>query len=156
MLAIVRLALRRPYTFVVMAILIEIYGTLAAIRTPVNIFPNIGIPVVSVIWSFTGLPADDMSGRIVYYYERSLTTTVNDIEHIESQSVTGSSAPRKSGSSNIQSISTILRNGSRNSTICPSRSSTAPWSICAMLPMCTTALRRKPTSFNSKARRACS
>jgi multidrug efflux pump subunit AcrB len=89
MLAIVRLALRRPYTFVVMAILIAIYGTLAAIRTPVDIFPNIGIPVISVIWSFTGLPADDMSGRIVYFYERSLTTTVNDIEHIESQSVAG-------------------------------------------------------------------
>jgi multidrug efflux pump subunit AcrB len=89
MLAIVRLALRRPYTFVVMAILIAIYGTLAAIRTPVDIFPNIGIPVISVIWSFTGLPPDDMSGRIVYFYERSLTTTVNDIEHIESQSVAG-------------------------------------------------------------------
>ncbi|MGH6846339.1 MAG: efflux RND transporter permease subunit, partial [Methylocella sp.] len=89
MLAIVRLALRRPYTFVVMAILIAIYGTLAAVRTPVDIFPNIGIPVISVIWSFTGLPADDMSGRIVYFYERSLTTTVNDIEHIESQSVAG-------------------------------------------------------------------
>ncbi len=89
MLGIVRLALRRPYTFVVMAILIAIYGTLAAIRTPVDIFPNIGIPVVSVIWSFTGLPPDDMSGRIVYFYERTLTTTVNDIEHIESQSVAG-------------------------------------------------------------------
>ena len=89
MLAIVRLALRRPYTFVVMAILIAIYGTLAAIRTPVDIFPNIGIPVISVIWSYTGLPPDDMSGRIVYFYERSLTTTVNDIEHIESQSVAG-------------------------------------------------------------------
>ncbi|MGH6851507.1 MAG: efflux RND transporter permease subunit, partial [Methylocella sp.] len=89
MLAIVRLALRRPYTFVVMAILIAIYGTLAAVRTPVDIFPNIGIPVISVIWSYAGLPPDDMSGRIVYFYERSLTTTVNDIEHIESQSVAG-------------------------------------------------------------------
>ncbi len=89
MLAIVRLALRRPYTFVVMAILISIYGSLTALRTPVDIFPNIGIPVISVIWSFAGLPPDDMSGRIVYFYERSLTTTVNDIEHIESQSVAG-------------------------------------------------------------------
>jgi multidrug efflux pump subunit AcrB len=89
MLAIVRLALRRPYTFVVMAILIAIFGTLAAVRTPVEIFPNIGIPVISVIWSFTGLPPDDMSGRIVYFYERTLTTTVNDVEHIESQSVAG-------------------------------------------------------------------
>ncbi|MGH6835375.1 MAG: efflux RND transporter permease subunit [Methylocella sp.] len=89
MLAIVRLALRRPYTVVVMAILIAIYGIRAAIRTPVDIFPNIGIPVISVIWSFAGLPPDDMSGRIVYFYERSLTTTVNDIAHIESQSVAG-------------------------------------------------------------------
>ncbi len=81
--AIVRLALRRPYTLVVMAILIAIYGTLAAIRTPADIFLNIGIPIISVIWSFTGLPPDDMSGHIVYFFERSLTTTVNDIEHIE-------------------------------------------------------------------------
>jgi multidrug efflux pump subunit AcrB len=87
--AIVRLALRRPYTLVVMAILIAIYGTLAAIRTPADIFLNIGIPIISVIWSFTGLPPDDMSGHIVYFFERSLTTTVNDIEHIESQSVAG-------------------------------------------------------------------
>lgn len=89
MLAIVRLALRRPYTFVVMAILILIFGSLAAIRTPIDIFPNIGVPVISVIWSYNGLPPDDMSGRIIYFYERSLTTTVNDIEHIESQSVQG-------------------------------------------------------------------
>jgi len=86
---IVELALRRPYTFVVLAILIAIFGTLAIVGTPVDIFPNIGIPVVSVIWTYTGLPPDDMSGRIVYFYERSLTTTVNDIEHIESQSVAG-------------------------------------------------------------------
>jgi multidrug efflux pump subunit AcrB len=86
---IVALALRRPYTFVVLAILIAIFGSRAIIRTPVDIFPNIGIPVISVIWSYTGLPPDDMSGRIVYFFERSLTTTVNDIEHIESQSVTG-------------------------------------------------------------------
>ncbi|MGH6853303.1 MAG: efflux RND transporter permease subunit, partial [Methylocella sp.] len=65
------------------------YGALAAVRTPVDIFPNIGIPVISVVWSFHGIPADDMSGRIVYFYERSLTTTVNDIEHIESQSLAG-------------------------------------------------------------------
>lgn len=86
---IVELALRRPYTFVVLAILIAIFGSRAIVRTPVDIFPVIGIPVISVIWSYTGLPPDDMSGRIVYFYERSLTTTVNDIEHIESQSVTG-------------------------------------------------------------------
>lgn len=86
---IVEIALRRPYTFVVLAILIAIFGSLAIVRTPVDIFPVIGIPVISVIWSYAGLPPDDMSGRIVYFYERTLTTTVNDIEHIESQSVTG-------------------------------------------------------------------
>jgi multidrug efflux pump subunit AcrB len=87
--AIVRLALARPYTFVVMAILIMIYGALSAFRTPTDIFPNIGIPVISVVWGYTGLPPDDMSGRIVSVYERVLSTTVNDIEHIESQSLPG-------------------------------------------------------------------
>ncbi|WP_051335522.1 efflux RND transporter permease subunit [Methylocapsa acidiphila] len=86
---IVALALRRPYTFFVLAILILIFGSLSAIRTPTDIFPNIGIPVISVIWSYNGLPPDDMSGRIVYFYERALTATVNDIEHIESQSLAG-------------------------------------------------------------------
>src|ERR1700709_1842919 len=89
MAAIVRLALLRPYTFVVMSILILIFGVLSIIRTPTDIFPSIGIPVISVVWQYTGLPADDMSGRIVSVFERSLTTTVNDIEHIESQSVPG-------------------------------------------------------------------
>ncbi len=89
MTAIVRIALSRPYTFVVMAILILIFGSLSAIRTPTDIFPNIGIPVVSVVWSYTGLPPDDMAGRIITPYERALTATVNDIEHIESQSLPG-------------------------------------------------------------------
>jgi multidrug efflux pump subunit AcrB len=89
MTAIVRIALLRPYTFVVMAILIMIFGVLSAIRTPTDIFPNIGIPVISVVWGYTGLPPDDMSGRIVSIYERVLTTTVNDIEHVESQSLPG-------------------------------------------------------------------
>jgi CzcA family heavy metal efflux pump len=89
MLAIVRVALNRPYTFVVLAILIVIFGTLAAITTPTDIFPAIRIPVVSVVWSYNGLPPDDMSGRVVYYYERTLTTQVNDIQHIESQSLPG-------------------------------------------------------------------
>jgi multidrug efflux pump subunit AcrB len=87
MVGIVRLALQRPYTFVVMSLLILIFGSLAAVRTPTDIFPNIGIPVISVIWSYTGLPPDDMADRIVSGYERTLTTTVNDIEHIESQSL---------------------------------------------------------------------
>ncbi len=82
---IVRLALRRPYTFVVAAILILILGVVSILRTPTDIFPNIDIPVVSVLWTYNGLSPEEMSGRIVYQYERALTTTVNDIEHIESQ-----------------------------------------------------------------------
>ncbi len=86
---IVKLALRRPYTFVVMSILIVIMGTLAIFRTPTDIFPNINIPVVSIIWNFNGLVPEDMSDRIVSITERALTTTVDNIEHIESQSLYG-------------------------------------------------------------------
>src|ERR1700743_2216324 len=89
MIWIVQVALRRPYTFIVLALLIMIFGVLSAVRTPTDIFPNIGIPVISVVWSYTGLPPDDMAGRIIANYERNLSTTVNDIEHIESQSLTG-------------------------------------------------------------------
>jgi multidrug efflux pump subunit AcrB len=89
MTGIVRIALSRPYTFVVMAILILLFGGVSAFRTPTDIFPNIGIPVISVIWTYTGLPPDDMAGRILSNYERSLSTTVNDIEHIEAQSLPG-------------------------------------------------------------------
>src|ERR1700739_2339281 len=88
MLAIVRLALRRPYTFVVVALLILLIGSLAALRMPVDIFPNIDIPVIGVAWQYQGLPPDQMSGRIITPFERALTTTVNDIEHIESNSYT--------------------------------------------------------------------
>jgi len=87
MVGIVKLALRRPYTFIVMALLIMIFGVASAVRTPTDIFPNINIPVISVVFSYTGLPPDDMAGRVVTFYERSLTTSVNDIEHIESQSI---------------------------------------------------------------------
>src|ERR1700685_1559096 len=86
---IVRLALKRPYTFVVMAILILIMGTLAIVRTPTDIFPTIDIPVVSIIWTFNGLVPEDMSDRIVSVTERALTTTVDNIEHVESQSLNG-------------------------------------------------------------------
>jgi multidrug efflux pump subunit AcrB len=89
MLAIVRLALQRPYTFVVLAILILLLGPLAALRTPTDIFPEIRIPVIAVVWTYRGLPPDDMSGRVIYYYERQLSSSVNDIEHIESQSLPG-------------------------------------------------------------------
>ncbi|MDB5671513.1 MAG: transporter [Alphaproteobacteria bacterium] len=86
---IVRVALARPLTFVVMAILIGIVGVLAAIRTPVDIFPDIKVPVIAVAWNYSGLSPDEMSGRIVTPFERVLTTTVNDIEHIESQALPG-------------------------------------------------------------------
>ena len=89
MLALVRIALRRPYTFVVLALLILIAGTLSALRTPTDIFPDIQIPVISVVWQFTGLPPDQMNGRIMTPFERALTTTVNNIEHIEGVSYAG-------------------------------------------------------------------
>ncbi|MET0332110.1 MAG: efflux RND transporter permease subunit [Dyella sp.] len=89
MLGIVRIALTRPYTFVVFAMLIFIFGVLSALRTPTDIFPDINIPVIAVAWQYTGLTPDQMAGRITSPYERVLTTTVNDIEHIESQSLNG-------------------------------------------------------------------
>jgi multidrug efflux pump subunit AcrB len=91
---IVRLALRRPYTFVVMAMLIAILGTGAIISMPVDIFPYIDIPVVSVVWNYNGLSPEEMEKRLVTIFERSMTTTVNDIEHIESQCYTGVSVTR--------------------------------------------------------------
>src|SRR5512142_1626008 len=89
MIAIVRIALSRPYTFIVLALLILIVGPLAALRTPTDIFPNINIPIVAVAFQYTGLPPDQMSGRITTPFQRALTTTVNDIEHIEATSYTG-------------------------------------------------------------------
>jgi multidrug efflux pump subunit AcrB len=86
---IVRIALNRPYTFVVLALLILMVGPLTIARTPTDIFPNIDIPVVTVVWNYGGLSADEMSTRIVSIYERNLTATVNDIEHVESQSLRG-------------------------------------------------------------------
>jgi multidrug efflux pump subunit AcrB len=89
MTAIVRIALRRPYTFVVLALLLLIVGPLAASRTPVDIFPEIRIPVIAAIWQFTGLAPEEMAGRMTSPFQRSLTTTVNDIEHIEANTYTG-------------------------------------------------------------------
>ena len=86
---LVRIALRRPYTFVVMAMLIVIMGVFSIVRMPTDIFPDIDIPVISVIWNYGGLSPEEMEKRIVTNYERILTTTVNDIEHVESQSLTG-------------------------------------------------------------------
>jgi CzcA family heavy metal efflux pump len=86
---IVRLALRRPYTFVVFAFLILILGAFSILSMPTDIFPNIDIPVVTVIWNYTGLSAQEMSTRFVFNSERGMTSTVNDIEHMESQSLNG-------------------------------------------------------------------
>jgi multidrug efflux pump subunit AcrB len=86
---IVKLAIERPYTFAVMAILILILGVLAIVRTPTDIFPNINIPVVSIIWNYNGLEPEEMSSRIIFVTERALTTTVDNIEHVESQSLYG-------------------------------------------------------------------
>ncbi len=89
MIGIVRVALSRPLTFIVMAILVAVVGVLAAVRTPVDIFPDIKVPVIAAAWTYQGLSPDDMAGRIITPYERVLSTTVNDIDHIESQSMPG-------------------------------------------------------------------
>jgi len=86
---LVRVALRRPYTFVVLALALLIIGPLAAVRTPTDIFPDIKMPVIAVAWQYTGLPPDQMSGRVSTLFQRSLTTTVNDIEHIEANTYAG-------------------------------------------------------------------
>src|SRR3954466_1874957 len=86
---IVALALRRPYTFVVMALLILILSPIVILRTPTDVFPNINIPVISMVWNYQGLSPQDMANRITTVSERGLTTLVNDIEHIESQSLNG-------------------------------------------------------------------
>jgi len=86
---LVRLALRRPYTFIVMSMLIMILGVVTIRSTPTDIFPDIDIPVISVVWNYSGMQPEDMERRIVNNFERGLTTTVNDIEHIESQTLTG-------------------------------------------------------------------
>ena len=88
MLRIVRIALSRPYTFIVMALLILLLGSLAAMRMPVDIFPTINIPIIGVACQYQGLPPDQMAGRIITPFERALTTTVNNIEHIEANSYT--------------------------------------------------------------------
>jgi len=86
---IVRLALRRPYTFVVVALLIVVLGIVSMSRMPTDIFPEVDIPVASVVWQFTGISPDDMEKRVLLVTERAFTTTVNDIEHMESQAMVG-------------------------------------------------------------------
>ena len=86
---LVRIALSRPYTFIVLALVLLIIGCMSILRTPTDIFPSIDIPVVSVVWTYNGLPPEEMANRITSIFERSVTTTVNNIEHIESQSLIG-------------------------------------------------------------------
>ena len=91
---IVRLALRRPYTFVVLSLLIFLLGVGTCVEAPKDIYPYINIPVVTIVWSYSGLPPQEMEGRIVTVCERALTTTVNDIEHTQSESYQGVSVIR--------------------------------------------------------------
>src|ERR1700726_2062364 len=86
---IVKLALNRPYTFIVMALLILIASPVIILRTPTDIFPNINIPVIAAAWTFTGLNPEEMEGRFTTVFERVLTTTVDNIEHLESTTVNG-------------------------------------------------------------------
>ena len=86
---IVRVALNRPYTFIVVALLILILSPIVILRTPTDIFPDIDIPVIAVVWNYTGMSAEEMEGRMTSVYERVLTTLVNNIEHIESMTVNG-------------------------------------------------------------------
>src|SRR5215471_17354653 len=90
---IVSLALRRPYTFIVLALLIALLGVFAILRTPTDIFPNIRIPVVATVWRYAGLSPDEMATRLVLGTERNAQTTVNDVEHTESQSPPGTTPP---------------------------------------------------------------
>ncbi|HEF4777733.1 TPA: efflux RND transporter permease subunit [Burkholderia multivorans] len=136
---IVRLALRRPYTFVVLALLIFIAGPLALLRTPTDIFPSIDIPVVSIVWSYNGFSAEDMAKRITSNYERALTSDVDDIEHIESQSLNGVSVVKiffhpgadinraiAEAASNAASILRILPPGTLPPNIITYNASTVP------------------------------
>ena len=86
---IVRVALRRPYTFVVVALLIVILSPVVILRTPTDIFPNVDIPVIAVAFAYTGLNPEEMEGRITTVFERLVTTVTNDVEHIESTTING-------------------------------------------------------------------
>src|SRR3984957_2708761 len=117
---IVRIALDRPYTFIVLAILILVLSPIMISRTPTDIFPNINIPVIAVGWQYVGLNPEELEGRITSGYERILTTTVDNIEHIESTTVNGQAivkiflqpgASLDTANSQVTAISqTILRN----------------------------------------------
>src|SRR5882672_11329541 len=107
---IVRLALRRPYTFVVLAMLIALMGVLTIERMPTDIYPEINIPVVAAIWSYTGLPPAEMEGRITSQFERAATTTVQGIEHLESQTLAGVAVVKvflRAGTSMAQAVAQV-------------------------------------------------
>ncbi len=93
---IVTVALNRPYTFIVLALLILLMSPLVILRTPTDIFPSINIPVIAVAWTFTGLNPQELEGRLTTVYERQLTRTVDNVEHIESTTVTASRSSRSS------------------------------------------------------------
>ena len=125
---IVQLALRRPYTFIVGAMLVVIFGVLAILRTPTDVFPEIDIPVVSIIWQYNGLPPEEMERRMSTSYERALTTSVNDIEHVESQIMTGLSivkvffqpgAKIESAVAQLSAVSQIVLRGMPPGAIAP-------------------------------------
>src|SRR3954449_13051977 len=117
---IVRVALNRPYTFVVLALLILGLGPLTISRTPIDIFPDINIPIVTVVWQYGGMSAEEIANRIVSGFERGLTTTVNDIEHIESQTLRGVSVvkvffqPGTKTEAAVAQISSISQSSLRN------------------------------------------
>src|SRR6202020_3355275 len=90
----VKLALRRPYTFIMLAVLIVFLGVYSILKMPTDIFPNIKIPITAVIWRYTGLLPEEMATRIVLFSERTAQTTVNDVEHTESQSVNGTAVAK--------------------------------------------------------------
>lgn len=136
---IVQLALRRPYTFVVLALLLAIIGPLMVLRTPTDIFPNINIPVLSIVWSYNGFSADDMANRITTPYERALTSDVDNIEHVESQTVNGVAVIKvyfhagadinraiAEASSNAQSILRVLPPGTLPPLVISYNASTVP------------------------------
>src|SRR2546422_5551833 len=100
---IVRLALRRPYSFVVLAVGIVLIGVLTIGRMATDIYPKIDIPVVAAIWTYTGLPPQEMEGRITSMFERAVTTTVSGIEHIESQSLSGTAVVKDRKSTRLNS-----------------------------------------------------
>src|ERR1700744_3991795 len=89
-----RIVLRRPLTFIVMAVLILIFGAIAAVTTPADIFPDIKVPSIAVAWQYTGLSADDMGARVMFPFERMVSTLVSDVEHMESNSIAGTGIER--------------------------------------------------------------